>query len=79
MVLVRTWVGKRSLVYCYFYSICVGGSIGGLFGHYIMNVRFRHSNQPTITLYETYTLMYNTLKYQFLRMLCGRANTMHWD
>tara|TARA_B100002052_G_C15700658_1_gene514904 strand:+ start:285 stop:725 length:441 start_codon:yes stop_codon:yes gene_type:complete len=57
----------------------VGGSIGGLFGHYIMNVRFRHNNQPTVTLYETYTLMYNTLKYQFLRMLCRQPQSFHWD
>tara|TARA_A200000159_G_scaffold95829_1_gene88938 strand:+ start:2792 stop:3232 length:441 start_codon:yes stop_codon:yes gene_type:complete len=57
----------------------VSGFLGGWFGHYVMNTQFRHNNQPTVTLYQTYTLLYNTIKYQFLRMLCGRANALHWD
>ena len=57
----------------------VAGFLGGLFGYYVMNTQFRHNNQPTVTLYQTYTLLYNTVKYQFLRMLCGRANALHWD
>jgi len=58
---------------------CVAGFLGALFGHYVMNTQLRHNNQPAVTLYQAFTLMYNTTKYQFLRMLCGRANTMHWD
>ena len=58
---------------------CVAGFLGGLFGHYVMNTQFRHNDQPTVTLYQSFTLMYNTIKYQFLRMLCGRANALHWD
>ena len=57
----------------------VAGFIGGLFGHYVMNTKFRHNDQPTVTLYQTYTLLYNTVKYQFLRMLCRQPQSFHWD
>ena len=57
----------------------VAGFTGILFAHYVMNTQFRHNNQSTVTLYQTFTLMYNTLKYQFLRILCRRSETFHFD
>ena len=57
----------------------VTGFLGGLFGHYVMNTQLRHNNQPTVTLYQAFTLMYNTTKYQFLRMLCRQPQSFHWD
>ncbi|GAG00806.1 unnamed protein product [marine sediment metagenome] len=47
--------------------------LGGLFGMYVMNTKLRHGNQPTVSVYE----VYNTLKYECLRILCRRPQSIY--
>ena len=60
-------------------SALLAGILGALFGNYVTNTKFRHNSLPMISMYEVYTLAYNTIKYECQRMLCRRPKSFHQD
>jgi len=38
----------------------------------------RFNNQEPVTFYQMYTLGFNTIKYEFYRVICKKT-AFHWD
>ncbi len=49
-----------------------------LFSLYACNTQLRFNNQEPVTFYQMYTLGYNTIKYEFYRVICKKT-AFHWD
>jgi hypothetical protein len=50
----------------------------GLFSLYACNTQLRFNNQEPVTFYQMYTLGFNTIKYEFYRVICKKT-AFHWD
>jgi len=50
----------------------------GLFSLYACNTQLRFNNQESVTFYQMYTLGFNTIKYEFYRVICKKT-AFHWD